>query len=184
MSDMSEQLAAAANSTVRQYKSALAKRGPKVVMPGGIAHDASPYLAQVYKFKEVASIFNAPEKHLKHPDPGYHYAWAEFHVGGSRPREGAMRTEAFLRKGHYIAVLPTEMLETSDIPYSKGVTGKRVEMYDVMLVKVPPKAWEELYEVREALGVSNVTRHFERFYEEAGSAGATDVGVEAEVTKP
>jgi hypothetical protein len=172
MGSISEVLAAEANKTVRAYKTALsAKSGPKVIMPGGIAHDASKYLAQVYKFRNATSIFNKPEDHIEHPEPGFHYAWAEFHIGGGRPREGAMRTEAFIRKGHFIPVEPNEMKSDSEIPYSKGVTKKRVEMYDVMLVKVPPKAWTELYEVREALGVLNVTRHFEKFYNEVGGQG-------------
>ena len=78
-------------------------------MPGGFAHDASKYLSQAYKARNQASIFNEPEKQLKHPEPGMHYAWAEFHVGGGRPREGALHTEAMIRKGQYIPVEPEEM---------------------------------------------------------------------------
>ena len=183
MADISEQLAAAANSTVRKYKSALTKRGPKVIMPGGIAHDATPYISQTYKFRNATSIFNEPEKHMKNPKPGYHYAWAEFHSGGGRSREGALRTEALIRAGRYEAVTPSEMKEDSDIPFSKGVTGKRVEMYDVMLVAIPPKAWDEMYTIREALGVTQVTRHFERFQDDMARAGGEDVEVNASVDK-
>jgi hypothetical protein len=173
MPSISETLASEANKMIRAQKAALlAKTGPKVIMPGGIAHDANKYLAQVYKFRNATSIFNAPEDHIEHPEPGYHYVWAEFHIGGGRPREGALRSEAFIRKGHYIPVKPKEMKSDSDIPYTKGITKERVEMWDVMLCKVPPKAWEELYAVREAMGVLNVTRHFEQFYDQAGSQGA------------
>jgi hypothetical protein len=180
-SSLSETLAATANKTVRAYKESLTKRGPKVIMPGGVAHDASKYLSQVYKFRNATSIFNKPEDHIEHPEPGMHYIWAEFHIGGGRPREGALRTEAFIRKGHYIAVEPNEMKSDTSMAYSKGVTKKRVEMYDVMLCKVPPRAWQELYEVREALGVLNVTRHFEQFYDQVdaqGGAAEIDANVE------
>lgn len=182
MPDMSEQLAAAANATVRKYKSALSKRGPKVVMPGGIAHDATPYIAQTYKFRNATSIFNEPEAHLKNPKPGYHYAWAEFHVGSGRPREGAARTEALIRSQRYEVVTPAEMKEDSDIPFHKGVSGKRVEMYDVMLVAISPKAWDELYKVREALGVTQVTRHFEQFQDSVDREGG-EAEIEARVEK-
>ncbi len=182
MPSLSEQLAAAANKTVREYKNALTKKGPKVIMPGGIAHDAAKYLAQVYKFRNATSIFNAPEEHIEHPEPGYHYAWAEFHIGGGRPREGALRTEAFIRKGHYIPVEPKELAHDTSIPYDKGPTGKRVQMYDVMLVKISPKAWEELYGVREALGVLNVTRHFEQFYDSVETQGG-EAEISADVEK-
>jgi len=179
-SSLSETLSAAANKTVRAYKESLTKRGPKVIMPGGVAHDASKYLSQVYKFRNATSIFNKPEDHLEHPEPGFHYAWAEFHIGGGRPREGALRTEAFLRKGHYIAVEPNEMKSDTSMAYSKGVTKKRVEMYDVMLVKIPPRAYEELYTVREALGVLNVTRHFEQFHNQVDAQGG-EADIEATV---
>src|ERR1035438_9304974 len=159
MPSISETLAAAANKTIRAQKAALAGGGPKVIMPGGIAHDASKYLSQVYKFRNATSIFNKPEDHLEHPEPGYHYAWAEFHIGGGRPREGALRTEAFIRKGHYIPVEPNEMKADTEVPYSKGVTKKRVEMYDVMLVKIPPKAWEELYRSEEHTSELQSLRH-------------------------
>lgn len=177
--DLAEKLANAANQTVRKQKAALSKRGPKVIMPGGFAHDATPYLSQMYKTRNATTVFNEPETQLKDPKPGWHYAWAEFHIGGGRPREGAMRTEAFIRKGHYVVIEPEEMKPDCEIPFSKGVTKKRVEVYDVMLVGIPPKAWEELYGVREAMGVMNVTRHFDQFQADVESAGATDVGVEA-----
>jgi hypothetical protein len=181
MGSISEVLAAEANKTVRAYKQALSeKSGPKVIMPGGIAHDASKYLGALYKFRNATSIFNKPEDSIEHPEPGYHYAWAEFHIGGGRPREGALRTEAFIRKGHYIPVEPNEMKADTEIPYSKGVTKKRVEMYDVMLVKIPPRAWEELYDIREALGVQSVTRHFEKFYNDSAAQGA-EADIEANV---
>ncbi len=180
MPSISETLATEANKTIRAQKVALSTKGPKVIMPGGIAHDAAKYLSQVYKFRDATSIFNRPENHIEHPEPGYHFAWAEFHIGGGRPREGALRTEAFIRKGHYVPVEPSEMKHDSDIPYSKGVTKKRVEMYDVMLVKIPPRAWEELYGIREALGVRNVTRHFEQFYDQVGGQGG-EAEVEAKV---
>lgn len=181
-SDLSQKLADAANITVRKYKSALSKKTPKVVMPGGIPHDASKYLSAAYKARNQVSIFNKPEEQLLHPEPGMHYAWAEFHVGGGRPREGAQKTEAMIRKGHYIPVEPKEMRPDSDIAYSKGVTGKRVEVYDVMLVKVTPQAWEELYEIREAMGVANVTRHFDKFYGDVEGQGG-EAEVEASVEK-
>jgi len=182
MPGISEVLAAEANKTLRSYKDALGKKnGPKVIMPGGIPHDATKYLSQVYKFRNATSIFNKPEEHIEHPEPGFHYAWAEFHIGGGRPREGALRTEAFIRKGQYIPVEPSEMKSDTDIPYSKGVTKKRVEMYDVMLVKIPPKAWEEMYDVREAMSVYNLTRHFDQFYDQTGKQGAeADIDVNLE----
>jgi hypothetical protein len=180
--EMSEKLAAAANSTVRKYKSALSKRGPKVVMPGGYAHDATPYIAQTYKFRNATSIFNEPEKNLKNPKPGYHYAWAEFHSGGGRAREGSLRTEAMIRSGRYEVVSPSEMKEDTDVPFSKGVTGKRVEMYDVMLVAIPPRAWDELYSIREALGVTQVARHFEQFQDNVEQQGG-EAEIEARVEK-
>ena len=172
MPSISEVLAGEASKTVRTYKAALAKEGPKIIMPGGIAHDASKYLAQAYKFRNATTVFNKPEEHLEHPEPGYHYVWAEFHIGGGRPREGALRTEAFIRKGHYIPVEPSEIKSDSAMPYTKGITKKRVEMYDVMLCKVPPQAWEELYTIRESLGVNNLTRHFEQFYNQMNAQGA------------
>jgi hypothetical protein len=77
---------------------------------------------------------------LEHPEPGMHYIMGRIsHWWGSPKREGALRTEAFIRKGHYIAVEPNEMKSDTSMAYSKGVTKKRVEMYDVMLVKIPPK---------------------------------------------
>src|SRR5271169_2592819 len=97
--DLSEQLAKTANETIRAYKKGLAKKGPKVVMPGGLAHEAAKYLSQAYKFRNATAIFNNPESEMNDPKPGYHYAWAEFHIGGGRPREGALRTEAMIRSG-------------------------------------------------------------------------------------
>ena len=178
--NISEVLAEAANKTVRSYKKSLTGDYPKVIMPGGVAHNATQYLSQVYKFRNATSIFSKPEDHIEDPEPGYHYAWAEFHVGGGRPREGALRTEAFIRKGVYIAVEPQEMKVDSEIPFSKGVTKKRVEMYDVMLVKIPPKAWSEMYSVREAMGVHAVTRHFDGFYNGVAAQGAV-ADVEANI---
>jgi len=182
MQRMEEQLASGANAAVRKYKEGVSKPGAKVIMPGGHAQDAGKYLATAYKFRDATHVFNDPERYLIHPKPGHHYAWAEFHIGGGRPREGAMRTEAMVRKEYYRPVEPSEIRKDADLPYSTGTTKKRVEIYDVMLVEITPEAWERLYELREALSVMALTRHFETAYNTMSSEGA-EFDVDASVGK-
>ena len=93
-----------------------------------------------YGFKDPNIHLSEPERLIQNPEPGYHYAW---------PKADDDATRAKLRDGHYIKVNINECVQDTGLAISthKGTSaGTEVRWYGHVLVKIPPGAYEELYE--------------------------------------
>jgi hypothetical protein len=139
--------------------------GPKVMMPGGALHDASEYLGNSYLTEDHTSILSKPEQFIAHPKPGYHYGWAKVESSD---------TGSFIRSNKYEYVQEEDLIDDCQLPYETHKTPKGkefIQVYDVCLVAIPPKVWEGLYKIREAMGVRAVARNLTRFYDKVDKAG-------------
>lgn len=146
-------------------------------MPGGRIVDATEYLQNMHRATDQASTFSDidshPERYLKEPRPGYRYCWVPI---------GDPESQARIRSERYVEITVDEMLPESDLPYVPGAlhkagpthngTRKAVVIYDLKLCGVSPKAWNELFRVRESMAVARIASDTEKFYGDVEREGA------------
>lgn len=167
----------AAQVAMRQHKAASRSDGPKVVMPGGRIVDATSYLQNMHRTTSQSSTFADidahPEKYLKDHRPGFRYIWVAQNDPDARAR---------IRSDMYIEITQDELLPEAKLPYVTGTlhkagsthngVRKSVVIYDLKLCAVSPKAWDELFGVREAMAVARIASDTERFYADVDREGA------------
>lgn len=190
-SQVNEAVTAAATAAMRRFRADRKMQGPQVIMPGGRVHSAVPYLQNAYRTQKQATTFSDidvnPDKYLKDHKPGYRYVWI--------PKDPKRDPDAHARvaSGRYREVTSDRMKPDSDLPFVPGTptiagkthTGARntVEIYDLLLCEVSPKNWEELFAVREAMGVAKIASNTEQFYanmESEGAVGSVEISTDAE----
>jgi hypothetical protein len=125
-------------------------------------------------FRNPNGHLDEPEKLIAHPEPGYRYAW---------PKADDDGTKGKLRDGHYIKVTLDELDPHTGfaIATHKGTSGgKDIRWYGHVLVKIPPEAYEELYEFPVEQSKTRMQRETEAFQEKVSyiSKGVAKPSVE------
>ena len=144
-------------------KQALQRNGEQfVVGPFGKLYPVKPFISQSYSFRDPKQFLFDPETMMKHHEPGYHYAW---------PKADDEETKAKIRQGLYIRVDISEVKDdtVAHVSTHKGTKGTEVRWYAHVLVKVPPKAWEELYEAPAAFSMTRLNQEVESFKDKVTS---------------
>jgi hypothetical protein len=164
----------AAQSVMHRYRQGARAPGVKVVMPGGLIHDATPYLESKMKMGRHATAYADVDKWLtpewEADHPGYQYAW---------PRFTDPFLQSRLRDHSYVYVPATALRDGCPIPYTETVGTKgeeAIQITDTVCVAVSPEAWDRLFRSKEAMGVAAVVGNAEAFY-----AGVDQEGGQAEM---
>lgn len=169
--EQSELITNSAAVAMRRHRADSRIRGPKVVMPGGRVISAVEYLKNNFRVQKQANTFadidEHPERYLREGvhRPGFRYIWVSTKDPDSLAR---------IRSGRYIEVDSKDMRDDSELPYVSGAghlakhthKGPRdtVEIYDVRLCAVSPKAWEELFTYMQDAAVSKIATGTEEFF--------------------
>lgn len=184
--EQSELIANSAASAMRRARSDARTRGPKVVMPGGRVVSAVEYLKNNFRAQKQANTFadvdEHPDRYLKEGvhRPGFRYIWVSTKDPDSLAR---------IRSGRYIEVNADDMRDDSELPYVSGAghlakhthKGPRntVEIYDVRLCAVSPKAWDELFNYMQDVAVSKIASGTDEFFANMQTQReATDMSLE------
>lgn len=182
--EQSELIANSAAMAMRRHRADSRIRGPKVVMPGGRVVSAVEYLKNNFRAQKQANTFadvdEHPERYLKEHRPGYRYIWVSPKDPDSLAR---------IRSGRYQEVDADNMKDESELPYVSGAghaakhthKGPRntVEIYDVRLCAVSPKAWEECFMFMQDAAVGKIASGTDDFFANMQTQReATDMSVE------
>lgn len=184
--EQSELIANSAAMAMRRHRADTKIRGPKVVMPGGRVISATEYLKNNFRAQKQANTFadvdEHPDRYLKDGvhRPGFRYIWVSIKDPDALAR---------IRSGRYIEVNADDMRDDSELPYVSGAghlakhthKGPRntVEIYDVRLCAVSPKAWEELFNFTQNMAVAKIASGTDEFFANMSSQReATDMSYE------
>ncbi len=118
-----------------------------VMTPNGGQVSLRQFLDHDYIAEDHSSIFaRDPGTYIKEPDPDAMYVW---------PAKADAHLYAHIRSGRYIAVGFDELREDCELPVTThtvpgivnddGLPTRLVAVYDLILMKVPPKAVKRLY---------------------------------------
>jgi hypothetical protein len=123
-----------------------------VVLPGGITRNLYDVVDAEFIPGNHRSIFQEPEDYLKAPEPGFHYVWA-----ASKDEQ----TFANVRAGYYEPVDLDEIRDDTAVPISTHKIGSTeyVAIRDLILMKVSPRAWRQLYKAREDQAIMRTARN-------------------------
>ena len=186
-SKQNEAVVAAATVAMRRHKADQRVQGPTVVMPGGKVVSAIPYLENQFRYQKQADVFGDIDrnqsKYLKEHRPGFRYIWVNMKDADTQVR---------IRTGRYMEILEDELLPDSELPYIPGTVSlarlrthkgvsKAVEIYDVRLCSVSPKAWDELFTARESMAIARIASDTDSFYgnmEREGAVASVEVSNE------
>jgi hypothetical protein len=149
---------------------------PQVAMPFGRRVPAGKFLAMAPFFKDAGKALHSPEELLKNPElDKYKYAW---------PDSESVECQARVNAGVYIPVKKTELKADAEIATHKG-TDTNVYWYRHMLVKIPLKYAEEIYEWPKAWAASRLAKQEEWYMNEVerASGGLAEASIQKQVTR-
>jgi hypothetical protein len=164
-----------ANKVANDYsQAARAPQGKPFVMPGGMIHDATPYLESAYKMGEDATLYGDIGKYVtadwQANHPGFQFAW---------PMATDPMLPSRIRQGLYIYVSKDDLVPDCPVPYFEtiGTAGAQaIQVKDTICVAMSPQAYDRLFKRKEYLGVRAVVGEQEAFY-----AGVDQEGGRAEM---
>jgi len=149
---------------------------PQVAMPFGKRVPAGKFLEMAPYFKDAGKFLGEPEGLLKNPEPDkFKYAW---------PDSDSQECQARINAGVYIPVKKSELKEDAEIATHKG-TDTNVHWYRHILVKIPLKYADELYEAPKAWAAARLAKQEEWYRGEVTrqSRGLAEAVVEKQVTR-
>src|SRR2546427_8265353 len=157
---------------ITEAREAAKSTEPQVAMPFGKRVPAGKYLAMAPYFKDAGKFLAEPEALLENPEPEkFKYAW---------PDSESQECQARINAGIYIPVKKTELKKDAEISTHKG-TDTNVHWYRHILVKIPMKYADELYEAPKAWAAARLAKQ-EEWYRSEVTRQSKGLA-EAEMTK-